>query len=122
MTKYLAKPFYWSEVVSVIEQIVGMSDACKTVDAVCDETIVAASNKMRAATPSSGLKAYERIAIETALEEARGDIVVAARSVGVSRATFYRKMAEHGIVAKRVVNASSGGPTHGKSGSGQSQI
>jgi DNA-binding NtrC family response regulator len=73
-------------------------------------------------TQSSRLKAYERVAIERALEEARGNVALAARSEGVSRATFYRKMADHGIDAKRLAKGPSSGPTHGESGSGHSQV
>ena len=58
-----------------------------------------------AATPSAGLPlsfdAYERNLIERALEEAGGDAALAARRLGVGRSTFYRKLAKHGVAARR---------------------
>ncbi len=43
------------------------------------------------------LGAYERAALERALAEAGGDATAAARSLGIGRSTFYRKMSDHGI-------------------------
>jgi len=43
------------------------------------------------------LEAYERCAIERSLLEADGDILAAARALGIGRSTFYRKLAKHRI-------------------------
>jgi two-component system response regulator HydG len=43
------------------------------------------------------LEAYERCALERALREAGGDATQAARSLGIGRSTFYRRLAVHGI-------------------------
>jgi two-component system response regulator HydG len=45
------------------------------------------------------LEAYERCALERALEEARGDVKHAARRLGIGRSTFYRKLGQHGLRA-----------------------
>jgi two-component system response regulator HydG len=54
-----------------------------------------------AAPPDAGvplsLEAYERCAIERALAEAGGDATRAARSLGIGRSTFYRKLSRHGL-------------------------
>jgi len=49
------------------------------------------------------LEAYERLALERALSQADGDPTRAARLLGVSRATFYRKMNKAGV--KRLKSA-----------------
>ncbi len=57
---------------------------------------------MREAPPAElplSLDAYERCAIERALQECRGDATAAARRLGIGRSTFYRKLAKHGIGA-----------------------
>jgi two-component system response regulator HydG len=43
------------------------------------------------------LDAYERCALERALQESGGDATLAARRLGIGRSTFYRKLARHGI-------------------------
>jgi two-component system response regulator HydG len=43
------------------------------------------------------LEAYERCALERALEESSGDVRAAARLLGIGRSTFYRKLARHGL-------------------------
>ncbi len=53
------------------------------------------------------LEAFERCALERALDEAGGDATEAARRLGIGRSTFYRKLARHGIPARR---AAAGGP------------
>jgi transcriptional regulator of acetoin/glycerol metabolism len=40
---------------------------------------------------------FERSAIVTALSAAHGRASVAAESLGISRATFYKKAAKHGV-------------------------
>ncbi len=45
--------------------------------------------------------AYERSLIERALAESGGDALAAARRLGVGRSTFYRKLAKHGLAARR---------------------
>jgi transcriptional regulator of acetoin/glycerol metabolism len=45
------------------------------------------------------LEAYERCALERALEEAGGDVKRAARRLGIGRSTFYRKLGQHGLRA-----------------------
>jgi DNA-binding NtrC family response regulator len=47
------------------------------------------------------LDAYERSAIERALGECGGDAVAAARRLGLGRSTLYRKLAKHGLAARR---------------------
>lgn len=39
----------------------------------------------------------EKFAIFNALESVQGDISLAANKLGVSRATFYRKIKKHGL-------------------------
>jgi len=41
------------------------------------------------------LEAYEHSAIERALEEAQGDVLAAARRLGIGRSTFYRKLTQY---------------------------
>jgi transcriptional regulator of acetoin/glycerol metabolism len=43
------------------------------------------------------LGALERDTIAAALDKARGNISLAARMLGVSRAALYRKLGKHGI-------------------------
>jgi transcriptional regulator of acetoin/glycerol metabolism len=55
-----------------------------------------------AAPPAPGhveykLGALERDTIAAALDKARGNISLAARMLGVSRAALYRKLGKHGI-------------------------
>ena len=50
---------------------------------------------------SLSLEAYERLALERALEESGGDAPQAARRLGIGRSTFYRKLAKHGVPAPR---------------------
>ncbi len=47
------------------------------------------------------LDAYERCALERALEESRGDVSAAARLLGIGRSTLYRKLAEHSLLPGR---------------------
>ena len=61
-----------------------------------------------AALPLS-LAAYERSALERALDECRGDASRAAHRLGIGRSTFYRKLARHGIpVARRAAACAAG--------------
>ncbi len=46
-------------------------------------------------------EAYERCALERALQETGGDVQRAARALGVGRSTFYRKLARHGLPPAR---------------------
>jgi len=62
-----------------------------------------------AALPLS-LDAYERSALERALDECRGDASRAAHRLGIGRSTFYRKLARHGIRVPR--RASNGAAPH----------
>ncbi len=61
---------------------------------------VLAAKSVGAAVPLS-LEAYERLALERALEESRGDASEAARRLGIGRSTLYRKLSKHGIEAGR---------------------
>ncbi len=45
--------------------------------------------------------AYERSVLERALDECGGDAIAAAQRLGVGRSTFYRKLAKHGLAARR---------------------
>ena len=47
--------------------------------------------------PVLSLEAYECSALERALQENGGDARAAARSLGIGRSTFYRKLAKHGM-------------------------
>jgi two-component system response regulator HydG len=47
------------------------------------------------------LEAYERCAVERALQETGGDATQAARRLGIGRSTFYRKLSKHGISVRR---------------------
>jgi two-component system response regulator HydG len=47
------------------------------------------------------LDAYERCALQRALEECGGDATAAARCLGIGRSTLYRKLAKHRIQATR---------------------
>jgi two-component system response regulator HydG len=49
------------------------------------------------------LEAYEKVALERALDDAAGDAVAAARELGIGRSTLYRKLAKHGIGSQRGV-------------------
>jgi two-component system response regulator HydG len=55
----------------------------------------------RASSLPLSLEAYERRALERALEESGGDARAAARKLGIGRSTFYRKLAKHGVRAGR---------------------
>jgi len=46
------------------------------------------------------LDAYERRALERALEEARGNATSAARCLGIGRSTLYRKLQKHGLIVR----------------------
>jgi DNA-binding NtrC family response regulator len=54
------------------------------------------------------LGAYERSAIERALRESGGDASEAARQLRIGRSTLYRKLAKHGLVARRAGVGGSG--------------
>lgn len=43
------------------------------------------------------LAAYERCALERALQNSAGDVREAAKRLGIGRSTFYRKLARHGL-------------------------
>lgn len=47
------------------------------------------------------LDAYEKRALERALDETAGDAGLAARRLGIGRSTLYRKLAKHGLRARR---------------------
>ena len=47
------------------------------------------------------LDAYEKCALERALQEARGEARVAAAALGMGRSTLYRKLARHGLSARQ---------------------
>ena len=46
------------------------------------------------------LDAYERLALERALQESVGDAVEAARRLGIGRSTLYRKLAKHRLAGR----------------------
>ncbi len=46
---------------------------------------------------SLSLQAYEKLALERAMDEADGDAATAARRLGIGRSTFYRKISKHGL-------------------------
>jgi DNA-binding NtrC family response regulator len=47
------------------------------------------------------LQAYERCALERALEESGGDATAAAARLGIGRSTLYRKLSKHGLQPAR---------------------
>ena len=59
------------------------------------------SRRSSDATLPLSLDAYERSALERALDECRGDASRAALRLGIGRSTFYRKLARHGIPVPR---------------------
>jgi DNA-binding NtrC family response regulator len=59
-----------------------------------------------AALTSTALADLERATIERVYEQARGDKSLAARMLGISRATIYRKLKHFGIAQKEVEVAS----------------
>jgi DNA-binding NtrC family response regulator len=63
------------------------------------------------ATLPLSLDAYERSALERALDECRGDASRAALRLGIGRSTFYRKLTRHGISVPRR-GGSSGAASH----------
>jgi DNA-binding NtrC family response regulator len=65
-----------------------------------DSAPFAAALQASLALPLS-FDAYERSAIERALAESEGDAIAAARKLGVGRSTLYRKLARHGLSARR---------------------
>ena len=54
----------------------------------------------REALRYSGPSGDERARVLAALEHTRGNRIAAARLLGVSRATLYRRLTEHGIPTK----------------------
>jgi len=51
-----------------------------------------AGHGMASASPTSGLKDIEAALIRQAVQAARGNVMEAARALGISRATVYRKL------------------------------
>ena len=47
------------------------------------------------------LDAYERCALQRALQESRGDATAAAVQLGIGRSTLYRKLSKHGLQPTR---------------------
>ena len=47
------------------------------------------------------LDAYEKAALQRALEESAGDASVAAERLGIGRSTLYRKLTKHGLRPSR---------------------
>jgi len=47
-----------------------------------------------------GLRAYERLALEHALEASGGHVVRASRLLGISKSAIYRRLRAHGMVAR----------------------
>jgi two-component system response regulator HydG len=66
-----------------------------------DLSLARGATPSRAERPGAGiplsLEAYERCALERALQEAGGDVKRAARRLGIGRSTFYRKLGQHGL-------------------------
>jgi len=59
--------------------------------------IVALSPEQQSSSVSPNLKLSERVAIEAAVAEARGNLTNAAKRLGIARSTLYRKLDEYGI-------------------------
>jgi DNA-binding NtrC family response regulator len=53
------------------------------------------------ATLPLSLEAYERCALQRALQESRGDATAAAARLGIGRSTLYRKLSKHGLQPTR---------------------
>jgi DNA-binding NtrC family response regulator len=60
-------------------------------------SIVALSPEQQSSSVSPNLKLSERVAIEAAVAEARGNLTNAAKRLGIARSTLYRKLDEYGI-------------------------
>jgi transcriptional regulator of acetoin/glycerol metabolism len=43
------------------------------------------------------LEAYEKACIERALVETKGDVIAAAKALGIGKSTLYRKLRQHGV-------------------------
>jgi DNA-binding NtrC family response regulator len=66
------------------------------------------------------LEAYERLALERALQESDGDASLAASRLGIGRSTFYRKAAKHGVALRGLTDESEGPMSGGGVGRGPS--
>jgi len=68
---------------------------------VLDESPALRDNVMSGAEPGAGsLEETERFAIARALRHAQGNMAQAARALGVSRSTLYRKMEQYRLVVE----------------------
>ena len=74
----------------------------------------------RSATSGTALEEAERSVIAGALHNSGGSVAEAARSLGVSKATLYRKMISHGLKPEKASSPSTvSGSRNGDWGSGQ---
>lgn len=91
---YLAKPF---------EDVAGVRATVRSAVArrrrACERTLAHGSGERLDASLPLSLEAYERRALERALDETRGDATAAARRLGIGRSTLYRKLQKHGLGA-----------------------
>jgi DNA-binding NtrC family response regulator len=92
---YLAKPF---EDVAAVRRTVrsAVTRRRRTREREC---LPGSDESPEAHLPLS-LDAYERRALERALDETRGDATAAARRLGIGRSTLYRKLQKHGLGAR----------------------
>jgi sigma-54 dependent transcriptional regulator, acetoin dehydrogenase operon transcriptional activator AcoR len=94
-------------------EISGTRFAALTVDASADKNSHSAgvSEAPRVTTPPNRLVAAECDALVEAIRNNRGNMCRAAKQLGISRNTLYRKLKRHGIVASRIEGLSVGKTT-----------
>jgi DNA-binding NtrC family response regulator len=78
-------------------QTIDVSDLPPIIARVADADEMGAAH---AALTSTALADLERATIERVYEQAHGDKALAARMLGISRATIYRKLKQFGIAQK----------------------
>jgi sigma-54 dependent transcriptional regulator, acetoin dehydrogenase operon transcriptional activator AcoR len=78
----------------------GIEDVSAEVREQASRSDAALLSQQRSSSVSPNLKLSQRMTIETALEEAGGNLTKAARRLGIARSTLYRKLQEFGIARR----------------------
>ena len=93
------------ELEHVLEAEISLAPAGETVLRRIPKAVELAGARRRSAPPTFGastsLEDAERALIVSALTDTRGDVLQAARRLGISRGTVYNKMARFGLVARQ---------------------